>query len=405
MALPGMKSTADFNADERPRNWREGILRLAPRNNATLYSLTAMMKSERTTDPEFTWWEEPLFMYTFSLGADLTVAATTVTLVSGGLRLKPGDTLKVGATGEVIRVLTVVSDTSITVERARGATGSQAGTAAGVDIGADDPAIAGATSNMDATLIYIGSAYREGAPRGVGTSTAPSKQYNYTQIFRDPVEITRTAQQSTAYRTGDPFANDKQRAAHKHALGIERAFWFSSRYETLESGQPIRYTGGVTDFIPAANIYDAGGVLQMSELLGQFENIFKFGSGEKVAFGSVKMMTLIARLVNLNGGVQLEAGGTKEYGVDTRRIFTPAGTLRFIEHPAFSATNYLSNDLFVLDTENLRYRHLQDTTYLKNRQENGVDGKADEFLTEAGLEVQHGDTHYWLRNMTSVAVD
>ena len=30
MALPGMKSTADFTADERPRNWREGILRLAP---------------------------------------------------------------------------------------------------------------------------------------------------------------------------------------------------------------------------------------------------------------------------------------------------------------------------------------------------------------------------------------
>lgn len=91
--------------------------------------------------------------------------------------------------------------------------------------------------------------------------------------------------------------------------------------------------------------------------------------------------------------------------MDTRRIFTPAGTIRFIEHPAFSATNYLANDLFVLDTENIRYRHLQDTTYLRNREDRGVDGKADEFLTECGLEVQHGSTHYWLRNMTSVAAD
>lgn len=403
MALPGMKSTADFTADERPRNWREGILRLAPRNNATLFSLTAMMKSERTTDPEFTWWEEPLFMYTFTLSGDLTAAATTVPLVSGGLRLKPGDTLKVGATGEVIRVVTVVSDTEITVERARGAGGTAAGTATDVDIGPDDAGIPG--TGMDATLIYIGSAYREGAGRSVGTSTAPTKQYNYTQIFRDPVEITRTAKQSTAYRTGDPFANDKQRTAHKHALGIERAFWFGSRYETLESAQPIRYTGGVTDFIPAGNIYDAGGALSMSELLGQFQNIFAFGSGEKVAFGSVRMMTIISQLAGLNGQVQLEPGGTKEYGIDTRRIFTPAGTLRFVEHPAFSATTYLQNDLFVLDTENIRYRHLQDTTYLRNRQDNGVDGQADEFLTEAGLEVRHGTTHYWLRNMTSAIAD
>lgn len=394
MALPGMKSTADFSADERPRNWREGILRLSPRNNAPLYSLTAMMKSERTTDPEFTWWEEPLFMFTFTLGATITNVATTIPLVSGGLRLKPGDTIKMGATGEVIRVITVVSDTSITVERARGAGGSPAGTGAAVTL-----------PGADATMLYIGSAYREGAPRSVGTSTAPSKKYNYTQIFRDPVEITRTASQSTAYRTGDPFAQDKQRTAHKHALGIERAFWFGARYETLESAQPIRYTGGITDFIPAGNIYDATGTLTMSELLGQFQNIFAFGSGEKVAFGSIRMMTIISQLVGLQGTVQLEASGTKEYGMDTRRIFTPAGTLRFIEHPAFSATPYLQNDLFVLDTENLRYRHLQDTTYLKNRQDAGVDGKTDEFLTEAGLEVQHGSTHYWLRNMTAIAAD
>lgn len=391
MALPGMKSTADFTADERPRSWREGILRLTPRNNSPLFALTSMMKSERTSDPEFTWWEEPLFMFTFTNSGARLAADTTITLVSGGLRLKPGDVLKVGSTSEAMRVISVVSDTSITVERARGAGGTPAGTAAAI-------------ADLD-TIIYVGSAYREGAPRSVGTSTAPSKKYNYTQIFRDPVEMTRTAKQSTAYRTGDPFANDKARTAHKHAVGVERALWFGARYETLESGQPIRYTGGVTDFIPAGNIYDAGGTLTMSEFLGQFEKIFAYGSGEKVAFASIKIMGLISQLVGLQGNIQISPGGEKEYGMDTRRIFTPAGTIRFIEHPLFSATPYLQNDMFVLDTENLRYRHLQDTTYLKNRQEAGVDGQADEFLTECGLEVHHGLTHYWLRNVTGVARD
>lgn len=388
MALPGMKSTADFTADENPKSWREGILRLSPRNGAPLFALTSMMKSERTGSHEFTWWEEPLFMYTFTLGAAMTVGDTTVTLTGDATRLKPGDMLRSGLNAEHIRVISVVSNTSITVERARGAAGTPEGTAAAQANGT--------------VFIYVGSAYREGATRTVGVSTVPVKNYNYTQIFRDPVEITRTAMQTTTYRTGDPFANDKQRTAHKHALGIERAMWFGGRYETMESGQPIRWTGGILSFMPAANTYDAGGTITMDELEDQLVRIFEFGSSEKLAFGSIHVISILNRLVRANTSYDWGAD-EKEYGMRVRRLFGPAGTLVLTEHPTFSATDYLRNDLFILDTDNLRYRHLQDTTYLRNRQANDVDGKADEFLTEAGLEVQHGRTHYRVRNITAVA--
>jgi hypothetical protein len=392
MALPGMKSTGDFNTDERPRSWREGILRLSPRNGAPLYALTSMMKSEKTDDPEYYWWEEPLFMYTFTIAGALIASDTTVNVVSGATRLKPGDMLKVTSTEEHIRVLAVNSDTQFTVERARGAGGSTAGTAAGI---------------ADTTvLLYIGSAYREGAPKSVGTSTAPVKQTNLTQIFRDPVEITRTAMQTTTYRTGDPFANDKQRTAHKHALGIERALLFGSKYETLESGQPIRWTGGITSFIPTANKYTVtGGVMDMDELEAIFPAIFAFGSSEKLVFGSLTVMSLMTTLVRKNGQYQWGGTGEKEYGMSVKRFFTPAGTLTFMEHPMLSATPYMKNDMLILDTANLKYRYLQDTTYLKNRQDNSTDGKTDEFLTECGLEVHHGSTHFWVKGLNSVAKD
>src|SRR3954464_14486636 len=123
MALPGMKSTADFNSTENPSTWREGILRLAPRNGAPLYALTAMMKSERTTSALFQWWEEPVFMYTFVLagaGFDNTPGVDTIDIVSGATRLKPGDALMVATTREQIRVLTIVSDTQFTAQRAQG---------------------------------------------------------------------------------------------------------------------------------------------------------------------------------------------------------------------------------------------------------------------------------------------
>lgn len=392
MALPGMKSTIDFAADERPKNWREGILWLKPRNNAPLYSLTAVMKSEPTNDPEFKWWEEPLSMHLYKISADTLAAATTIPLTADGLRLKPGDMLKNSRTGEAMRIASIVSNTSITVTRAVGAPATPSGTAANMVAATD-------------TLVYIGSAYREGAPRSVGVSNNPTQRYNVTQIFRDPVEITRTASQ-TNFRTGDAFKNDKERTMHKHAVGIERAMWFGTRYETQESGQPLRFTGGILDEIPAANVktVTAGGV-DMDELESYFAEMFAFGSSEKVAWASVKTLTLINAIVRKN--TQYNWGqGEKEYGMMVKRLFTPAGTLVFTEHPLFSqAGDILAEDVVVMDTDMLKYRYMQDTTYLKDRQQPGDDGKCDEWLTECGLEVHHPKTFFWLKGFKIAAKD
>jgi hypothetical protein len=172
----------------------------------------------------------------------------------------------------------------------------------------------------------------------------------------------------------------------------------------MENGQPLRFTGGVISFIDPANDLDAGGKINMAELMGLFPTIFAYGSKEKLAFGSLFVQSLFSQLVAVQGDYRW-GPQEKEYGIDVRRFFTPAGTLVITEHPMFSATPGLDNDLLVIDTANLRYRHLQDTTYLKNRQENGTDGQTDEFLTEAGLEVWHGLTHARVRNIDALSAE
>lgn len=393
MALPGMKSTADFAANERPTNYREGIMLLSPRNGASLFMLTAAMQSESTNDPQFNWWEEPLNMFNFAVATDKTTGATTFDIVGGATQLKPGDNLRVDATGEVIQVVSVVDDTHFTCVRALGPGGTAAGTATAI-VAATNP-----------NLLYIGSAYREGAPRSIGVSFNPTLQNNLTQIFRDPVEITRTASQTT-YRTGDPTKNDKRRALHKHSLGIERAFWLGTRYETLEAGQPKRTTDGVLNRIPAGNIKTvSGGVMDMDEFESYLAGIFAYGSGEKLAYGSVATMVKLGALVRKNSLYQW-GPNEKEYGMDVKRLFSPAGTLVLTEHPLFGqAGQFMQNDLVILDTAMIKYRYIQDTIYLPNRQDNGQDGKTDEYLTECGLELHHPNTFFWLRGLTSVAKD
>lgn len=393
MTLPGMKSTADFVADERPKNWREGILWLSPRNGAPLYALTSAMSEESTDDPEFYWWEEDVQTYVFKVSADVTNVATTLALVSGGTRLKPGDMLKVRSSGEAMRVATIVSDISITVQRAVGPVGTPAGTAAAI------------TAATDPHVLLVGSAYREGAPRSIGVSNNPVKQTNLTQIFRDPVEITRTAA-ATKYRTGDPWKNDRKRAMNKHAIGIERAFWLGTKYETMESGQPLRFTGGVLNAIPAANIKTATAAgVDMEELEGYFVEMFAWGSREKVGWASIQTMTVINQIIRKNTDYQW-GPNEKEYGMDVKRLYMPAGTLTLTEHPLFSVPgDFLDNDLVVMDTANLKYRYIQDTTLLKDREDKGVDGKCEEYLTECGLEIHHGKTFFWLKDIIKAAVD
>jgi hypothetical protein len=89
MALPGMKSTADFAADERPKNWREGIALLMPRNGASLFALTSAMQSASTDDPEFYWWEESAQMHNFVVNGAQTNVDTTIEVAAGALQLKP----------------------------------------------------------------------------------------------------------------------------------------------------------------------------------------------------------------------------------------------------------------------------------------------------------------------------
>lgn len=390
MALPGMRSTADFAADERPKNWRENILLLEPRNGAPLAALTAAMKSEVTDDAQFYWWEEGVDLLNYTIdGAIAGTVEETMVVDAQATRLTAGDTLRNSRTGEVIRVISITNDT--TFEAQRGVGGSTA-----------------AAINDNDKLLFIGSAYREGAPRSKGTSFNPTKKTNVTQIFRDPVEWTRTAMKTRLRSTKDAMKEDRRRALNKHMVGMERAFWLGEMYETLEDGQPLRFTGGLLSFLPAANdvaVQGAGGALDMDELMSLFPDIFAYGGSEKLAFTSLKVMAVLGEVVRKNSQYQW-GPNEKEFGMNVKRLYSPAGTLVLTEHPLFGqAGDFLAEDMVILDTTKLRYRYVDDTSLQKDREERGTDGKAEEYITECGLEVHNAETMYRLRGIKSAAAD
>jgi hypothetical protein len=378
------------------------------------------MRTESVNDPEFNWWTKKLPSRRLRVGVAIIGAATSITVVAAGsltageyaddaTSVKPGDILLLENTNELIRVTSVASNVLIDgFAYVKSASSNTALTPI-------DPAVAG----TNPYLRVVGSAYREGADTPIAVSFSPLKLYNYTQIFRNSLKLTNTAIK-TRLRTREQLAEAKREALQLHSMDMEMAFWFGEKSETIVSGTPLRTTQGFFNFVPASNVINAAAGDYASGMdYGQLEELmvrfFSWGASEKVGWAGAGAMLAITRAVRLAKNMNFDLGPKeKEYGFDVRRLTTPMGTLVLKNHPLWNistggtvgGTDYLgmSNWLAVMDMTAIKYRPLEgrDTKYLPDRQTNGEDSLASEYLTEAGIEWQHPDVHWVIKNLKTI---
>lgn len=410
MPIAGLIGTGDFEVDERPKNWRDGILKRFPNGHAPLTALTSAMKKKVTDDPEFSWWEREVSNVRLQLDANLGTSAGAKGVADdpfgfgGGLQVKTNDILRVEETGELLRVTADPTvEGTITVARSVGS------------VAATEVLFAGDGVNPNLTI--VGSLFEEGATTPNSIRYRAEKQFNYTQIFRDSLKATRTAMK-TRLRTKEEVQDAKIETLLYHSIRMEYALLFGEKFEgTGANGELERMTSGILDFIPAAQKIDKlGAAVDMEELEDIFLDAFRFGSQEKVGFCGNRAMLAIQRIARRNSSLEIMPT-TKEFGMDIRRVFTPQGTLVLKTHPLFNqiqsgttgsgAYNGMDSWLLILDMADFVYRPLKesDTQYLPNRQANGVDGLTSEYLTEMGLEVHHGKHHFLVEGLRLAAAD
>ena len=140
--IAGLRGTGDWGTDERPKSFREGILRFNPNGTAPIFALSSKAKKRSVTDPEFAWWTEGNVLIRLQTSAAVSatdnllnvssVDPTSTTLganLGTATHLKAGDILLVEPLAdsatfnqELVEVDTVVSDTQFTVRRGAGGT-------------------------------------------------------------------------------------------------------------------------------------------------------------------------------------------------------------------------------------------------------------------------------------------
>ena len=415
MTIQGLRTSSNFATDERPKNWREGILRMQFNGNVPLTALTNAMKKRTLDDPEFNWWEKQRPARRLELHAtngNLTTTNTAIVLAASAdaTQFKAGDCLMVESTGEIIEIAADPSTaTGFTAVRAR-----QGSTAATLDANG---------AGINPNLLYMGSMNEEGSLAPTGVNYEPVKVYNYTQIFRDTLEMTRTASK-VRLRTKEQIVEAKRECLEIHAQGMERAWFLGGRSEIIKLGKPARSTGGVQFFLQQYNSgsniknvkADYSGGLTMLGLEEYLRLIFEFGSSEKVAFCGTVALLAIQRVIRKNGNFQFHSGIT-EYGMKVARLECPFGTLVLKNHPMLNevgggttaGTDFygMNSWMIILDMANIQYAHLKgdDTRYEPNLQANGMDGLQSGYISECGLEIAHARTHFILKNVFTGVAD
>ncbi|KKL53188.1 hypothetical protein LCGC14_2277910 [marine sediment metagenome] len=168
MAIQGLRDTSGFTVTgQRPENWREGTMLLFPNGMTPLTALTSVMRSEKTDDPKFHWFEKIMADQRVALTTTISSSVTTLLFSGGGAnQFKDGTLLYSEHSKEIVRVTAVASDTSITVVRGWSGTSG-----AVITVGTHNP-----------NFIVIGSAYEEGSSTPTGIRLSSSTTLRSTGI-------------------------------------------------------------------------------------------------------------------------------------------------------------------------------------------------------------------------------
>ena len=438
-AFLGMRGTGDWVTDQRPKSWREMLLYLYPNGDMPLTAILSKMGSEQVTDPEFNWWTKKFPDQAGAVSGVYTdtglSAAYSASYPAGGAGAVSGTTVYVKMAEAVAKefrlghqiLLRDESDPYVDVNGKVTAVPTLNGASSYLTVKLledDDNSydiFAGSghnLSNCDRAMV-IGNINAEGAAMPSAVTYDPTKYYNYTQIFRTPLSITRTARK-TKLRGPNAYQEAKREALELHGVEMEKAFIWGIPTETNGSGSsggtyPERTTGGIINFVRANvpnnfNSYDlnstysgkawtasGGGELWLDNML---EQLFRFGSGDKLAICGSAVLLAVQQLVKAGAHMNITPV-TTSYGLEVVTWTTPFGRIHFKMHPLMSQESSTRKKAIIFEPKNLKYRYIDDTVFYGEGERGQaapgtnyqrLDATNEEYLTEAGLELHHPDT-------------
>jgi len=179
--------------------------------------------------------------------------------------------------------------------------------------------------------------------------------------------------------------------------------WFGEKKLDYNGTQtkPRRATGGILEYILAGNSYvqNQGGPLTAPDFDTFLREGFTYSDdGVKYLFAGNKLIQAINEIAR--GQITMRPNETS-YGMKIREWNNTFGTINIVHNPFF--VEDLAGWGFLLDLSCFKYVTLQDrsTKLEQNVQARGLDGEADQILTECGLQRMQPQKCALIKGVTS----
>ena len=330
----------------------------------------------------------------------------------------PGQVLAIADDGGVVRRLKLHSDVVITHSSTK--TTINLYTHSGTTWHAD--AIGNWDSSTDFTTSskgqVIGSAWAEGTDSAIGWEDKLYDREGYCQIFKTGMNIFSGTALATEYRgIANEFQRIWQDKLMEHKMDIEQAMLFGvggASNEALATA-PTRTTWGILPYTESYGkiynmSYSSSGYDAFLDAMEDFFAPESGNSGNKLVLASRKVITYLNKLGS--GSFLNNSVGSSQYNLDVQTIpgafghqvtmvNTIFGNLHFVQEPLLRGP--WEDYCVAVDMKNVAYRPLagngvsRDTFIETNVQDNGVDGRQDQVITECGLEISVPETHAILK--------
>lgn len=255
-------------------------------------------------------------------------------------------------------------------------------------------------------LFRIGNSFESGTGVGTIKSEQPTREYNYVQIFQDPIGITTTGSK-LSYRGQAEIDKMRMETGVDHAFSIEKALFFGERQRKasgLMAGQYEQwFMGGLIDYI-STNVLDAAGgsaALTQTEFGNWMIDWTQYAKSPFCFSGE-----LIYEALTLWSDQYLQITRNEStLGMAVTKYLTPYGTVvAVLPHRELLTGTYLGGMAFGVDMSDIEYRYLDglNTHIVKDTQAPGAKLKVDEYRTWASLKVGNEKRHGLLRDVTSI---
>jgi len=265
------------------------------------------------------------------------------------------------------------------------------------------------TIGATADIRILASAYAEGANYGTVRTTSKAVNISYTQIFRRPVQITKSAVAQAMFGPSNDRLYQRRKVLEEHRKEIESAGLWSRASEALALPGTVRTTMGLKSRI-VTNVYNANNTLTSAGLESFAELAFStyFEGTEKLLVAAKKVISAfdtfaLARNQNQQS-VQL-------YGVKVKRFVTSHGDFMItrdllLENGPANGLGW-GDEAYALDVDSIEFAPLggngenRDTHLLTDVVKDGSDKYSDEYITEGAWVIRHEARHARMYNVVT----